>query len=203
MNGRAVWLWVLGGMLVVAAVTAGWLATRSPGDGPVTAAPPGPETKDGEGTVAGAGSAPALAPAVAGTSVHPVEAPGPSPGESPPASPVAEASGANVPPGETGSGEGAAAEPQQVAIRDLFNHRDRYDGTAVIVRGRITTLCVRGCRFNLDDGTGLLFVELVDEALERVLPRGSIGRRIEVRGIFRAAPRPSLVVDDPDGVVWK
>jgi hypothetical protein len=92
---------------------------------------------------------------------------------------------------------------EPVAIRDLFNDRSRYDGTSVIVRGRITTQCVRGCQFNVDDGTGVLFVELVDEALERVLPRGSIGRRIEVRGIFRAAPRPSLVVDDPDGVVWK
>jgi len=201
MNGKSVWIGILAGLLAVAAVVAGWLATRSPGEGePVATATRMTANADDNDTVSSANAATAPAPAAAGTMVHSVEPP-----------PIPAAAGvvgtADLPAGgadpDAGEEASTGTQVEQVAIRDLFDHRDRYDGRKVLVRGKITTLCVRGCQFNLDDGTGVLFVELVEEALERVLPRGSIGKRIEVRGVFHAAPRPVLVVDDPDGVVWK
>ncbi len=194
MNGKNVWIWILAGLLAVAAVVVGWLATRSPC--PVATAT---RMTANAGNEAVSSANPATAPAAAGTAVHSVEPP--------PVPATAGVVGAADPPagGAPDAGEEAStgAQVEQVTIRDLFDRRDRYDGRTVLVRGRVTTQCVRGCRFNLDDGTGVLFVELVEGALEQVLPRGSIGRRIEVRGVFRAAPRPVLVVDDPDGVVWK
>jgi len=201
MNGKILWIWILAGLLAVAAVVAGWLATRSPGEGePVATATRMTANTDDNETISSANPVPGPAPAAAGTTLHPVE--------SPPAPPAAGVAGAaDLPAGGVGpdAGEEAStgARVEQVAIRDLFDHRDRYNGRTVLVRGKITTQCVRGCQFNLDDGTGVLLVELVEEALERVLPRGSIGKRIEVRGVFHAAPRPALVVDNPDGVVWK
>jgi len=188
MNGKAVWIRAVVGVLAVAAVVGGWLATRSPVAEPAAGERPVVATAAGGGTDSSGDSA---STPPANTTVYPVEEPAPSPGG--PAQVVA-AAGGEVP---------GPARVERVTIRDLFDQRDRYDGMTVIVRGRIVTQCVRGCRFDLDDGTGTLFVELVDEALERVLPRGSIGRRIEVRGVFRAAPRPTITVNDPDGIGWQ
>jgi hypothetical protein len=201
MNESTVWIWVLVGLLAVAAVVAGWLAIRSPGEGePIATVTRMTANTGGTETVSSANPITVSAPAAAGTTEPEVESP-----------PVSAAAGvaetADLPVGgvdpDAGEEEGAGAQVEQVSIRDLFDHPDRYDGRTVIVRGKITTLCVRGCRFNLDDGTGVLFVQLEGKALERPLPRGSIGKRIEVRGVFHAAPRPILIVDDPDGVVWK
>lgn len=204
MSGRAVRIWVVAGLLVGAAVVAGWLATRSPRAVDPDATATG--VRDNTGNEAVLSGTPGSAPVVAGTVVRPVEEPvsnlvDPAPATLPSGT-VNSAHGGGAGP-DTGKEARAGTQVKQVTIRELFDHRDRYDGKTVVVRGKITTQCVRGCRFNLDDGTGVLFVELVEDALERVLPRGSIGKRIEVRGVFHAEPRPTLVVDDPTGIVWK
>lgn len=199
MDGRTVWIWVLVSFLVVAAAVASWLATRSPDASKPAAVSEMTADTDVNETVSSANSVPPPASVTAETTVPPVE--------SPPVAAASDTKTADLPPSGselgTGGKVGTRTQPEQVTIRALFDHRDQYDGRIVIVRGKITTQCPQGCRFNLDDGTGVLFVELVDKALERALPPGSIGKQIEVRGVFHAAPRPALIVDDPGGVVWR
>ncbi len=84
-------------------------------------------------------------------------------------------------------------------IQALVERADEKEGRLVALSGTILSQCTAGCQFSLDDGTGVLNVDLVGRAKERLLPRGVVGRRISVRGVFRAEPRPHLLVEDPDG----
>ena len=67
------------------------------------------------------------------------------------------------------------------------------------VRGTILTQCIRGCRFSLDDGTGVVNIELVGEAEANLLMQGSVGRIVEVRGVVEGSSRPMILVEDRDG----
>jgi len=84
-----------------------------------------------------------------------------------------------------------------VAIDELIRTPEAYVGNIVTVQGTIVTQCIRGCLFSLDDGTGILGVELVDNALERVLSGGSVGRPVEARGVIEGDVRPVLIVEEP------
>lgn len=84
-------------------------------------------------------------------------------------------------------------------IADLITGATSHEGTTVVLRGAILTQCVRGCEFALDDGTGTVSVQLEGRAESRLLPQGSVGRRVEIRGVFRMDPRPQIVVQDADG----
>jgi uncharacterized protein YdeI (BOF family) len=47
-----------------------------------------------------------------------------------------------------------------VKIADILKNPAAYNGTAVIVQGKITNECGSGCWFMLDDGTGTLYIDL-------------------------------------------
>ena len=107
---------------------------------------------------------------------------------------------------EATPGSGTAAEvaptgPVAVNVWELVSAGADYAGREVILTGRILNLCVRGCQLSLDDGTGVMPVELVDDALSNTVPLRSTGRRIEITGIFRLTPRPHVSVERPDG--WR
>ena len=88
-----------------------------------------------------------------------------------------------------------------LSVDELIQQTDAYIGQEVVVRGTILTQCIRGCTFSLDDGTGVVSVELAEEGLENLLMTGSVGRIVEVRGIVEGPSRPLILVEDRDG--WR
>ena len=99
-----------------------------------------------------------------------------------------------------GTAEGQL-ETLAMSVDELVQNTAEYTGREVVVRGTILTQCIRGCQFSLDDGTGVIGIELVEEALENVLMRGSVGRIVEVRGIIEGTSRPLILVKDREG--WR
>jgi len=91
------------------------------------------------------------------------------------------------------------ASPSILSIETLIDNAAAYDGQEILLQGTILTQCIRGCQFSLDDGTGVVGVELVDEALENVLMHGSVGRTVLVRGVVGTSPRPLILVETRDG----
>jgi len=85
------------------------------------------------------------------------------------------------------------------SIDRILEEPEHLTGREVTVEGIILTQCIRGCQFSLDDGTGVIGIELVDEALENVLMTGSVGRTVEVRGKLETGSRPLILVEDRDG----
>ena len=128
------------------------------------------------GTARGAGNIPDAAPAVAAAPEEPTDPP------------------------IVGTAEGEL-EILAMSVDELVQNTADYAGREVSVRGTILTQCIRGCKFSLDDGTGVIAIELVDEALENVLMRGSVGRIVEVRGVIEGTSRPLILVEDRDG--WR
>lgn len=107
-------------------------------------------------------------------------------------------------PGQVAQASGEAEGEQTtltLSIDELIQQADAYVGQEVVVRGTILTQCIRGCRFSLDDGTGVIGIELVEEALENVLITGSVGRIVEARGIVEGSARPRILVKDLNG--WR
>lgn len=84
-------------------------------------------------------------------------------------------------------------------LDELFAHARTYANKSVVVRGTIVTQCISGCTFSLEDGTAVIAVELIDDALDHVLDGGSIGRSVEVRGTVETSPQLVIVIEDPDG----
>jgi len=98
----------------------------------------------------------------------------------------------------TGAAEGELTIVAMSIDRILEDYA-HLTGREVTVEGIILTQCIRGCQFSLDDGTGVIGIELVDEALENVLMTGSVGRAVEVRGKLETGSRPLILVEDRDG----
>ncbi len=84
------------------------------------------------------------------------------------------------------------------SLDELFANAAAYSNKAVVVRGTIVTQCISGCTFSLEDGTGVIGVELIDDALDHVLDGGSIGRLVEVRGTVEVSPHLAIVIEDPE-----
>lgn len=82
---------------------------------------------------------------------------------------------------------------------DLLTNKEEYNGKDVAIKGKIITQCARGCMFDVDDGTGVIFVEMKGEAWEKPLPP-SIGKTVEVRGTFFQSPRPHIIVEKREHV---
>jgi len=101
----------------------------------------------------------------------------------------------------TASTAGAATTPVPagpaglVAIEKLIKGASDYDGRTVTIKGEILAQCSAGCEFSVDDGTGVLSVQLEGEALDKVLNKGSVGKKVEVTGVFHATPRPQVGVE--------
>ena len=83
-----------------------------------------------------------------------------------------------------------------VNVDALIEKPDSYLGKVVTVKGTILSQCIRGCRFSLDDGTGVVNIELLDEALEEVLMKGSVGRVVQVTGVVDPTAPPRIVVEN-------
>ena len=93
-------------------------------------------------------------------------------------------------------------EPIMIAsLDDLFANAAAYSNKEIIARGTIVTQCISGCTFSLEDGTGVVAVELVDDALDHVLDGGSVGRQVEVRGVVETSPQLVIVLEEPED--WK
>lgn len=88
--------------------------------------------------------------------------------------------------------------PVEVAIEELIKNSNKYEGSWVLVKGTIITQCMRGCKFAIDDGTGVINVELVGKALDRLISQGSVGKQAQARGVFHQAPRPLVAVEKPE-----
>jgi hypothetical protein len=84
-------------------------------------------------------------------------------------------------------------------IDELIQNQALYEGRPIALRGTVLTQCTAGCEFALDDGTGVLSVQLEGKGKDRLIPLGKVGKKIEVHGVFRAAPRPQVVIEDPNG----
>ena len=97
---------------------------------------------------------------------------------------------ADVPPVE-----GTSTPAGLVAIEKLIKSGAEFEGRIVTVKGKVLTQCMAGCEFSVDDGTGVLSVQLEGEALDQVLAKGSVGKRVEVTGVFRFSPRPQIAVE--------
>ncbi len=93
------------------------------------------------------------------------------------------------------SPEVTSAPAGLVPIENLIKNAGEYEGRIVTIRGKILAQCVAGCEFSVDDGTGVLSVQLEGAALDKVLAKGSVGKKIEVTGVFRQSPRPQLAVE--------
>ena len=83
-------------------------------------------------------------------------------------------------------------------LDELFANAAAYSNKDVVVRGTIVTQCISGCTFSLEDGTAVIAVELIDDALDNVLDGGSIGRSVEVRGTVETSPQLAIVIEDPE-----
>ena len=90
----------------------------------------------------------------------------------------------------------APAEPAGlVPIEKLIKSAADYDGREVTIKGEILAQCTAGCEFSVDDGTGVLSAQLEGDALDKLLTKGSVGKKVEVTGIFHSTPRPQLTVE--------
>jgi uncharacterized protein YdeI (BOF family) len=83
-------------------------------------------------------------------------------------------------------------------LDELFANAAVYSNKEVVVRGTIVTQCISGCTFSLEDGTAVIAVELIDDALDNVLDGGSVGRSVEVRGTVETSPQLVIVIEDPE-----
>ena len=82
-----------------------------------------------------------------------------------------------------------------VSIEQLIKGAADYDGRTVTIKGEILAQCSAGCEFSVDDGTAVLSVQLEGEALDKVLNKGSVGKKVEVTGVFHSTPRPQVGVE--------
>jgi len=84
-------------------------------------------------------------------------------------------------------------------VDELIQNAAAYDDAAVSLSGAILTQCTAGCEFALSDDTGVISVQLEGKGKDRLLPVGKVGKTIAVQGVFRASPRPQIVIEDPNG----
>ncbi|MEI6171258.1 MAG: hypothetical protein WCQ45_02085 [bacterium] len=111
---------------------------------------------------------------------------------------------ASVPAASSDTGV-AAAQPSVLVpsatptIDELIQNQALYEGRPIALAGTVLTQCTAGCEFALDDGTGVLSVQLEGQGKDRLIPLGKVGKKIEIHGVFRAAPRPQVVIEDPNG----
>jgi len=57
--------------------------------------------------------------------------------------------------------DSAKLESEEVAISEILERADYYNGTDVVVEGTIATECSSGCWFFLDDETASIYVDIL------------------------------------------
>ncbi len=106
----------------------------------------------------------------------------------------------DLPPASASAGTApAAAQRAMPTIDELIQNAAAYEGATVSLSGTVLTQCTAGCEFALDDGTGVLSVQLEGRGKDRLIPLGKVGKRIAAQGTFHASPRPQVVIEDPNG----
>jgi hypothetical protein len=169
-------IWVVVGILAVAGLTAVAFMQFGPRVEPAASAVPAPAVP-----------APAVPASAVPASVAPTL---PAPTSAVPVTPVP----------VTAAPAAASISPTATpTIDELIQNQALYEGTSIALTGTILTQCTAGCEFALDDGTGVLSVQLEGKGKDRLIPLGKVGKRIEIRGTFRTAPRPQVVIEDPNG----
>jgi hypothetical protein len=182
-------IWVVLGVLAVAGLSAVAFIQFGPRGEPAASAVP-------------ASAVPALAVPTSAVPVIPAPAT-PASVIPVPALPVPVA--ASISPAASSDTGVAAAQPSTAVpsatptIDELIQNQALYEGRPIALRGTVLTQCTAGCEFALDDGTGVLSVQLEGKGKDRLIPLGKVGKKIEVHGVFRAAPRPQVVIEDPNG----
>jgi uncharacterized protein YdeI (BOF family) len=172
-------IWVLVGVLVAAVSAAALVEFRPRASSVASAAAVGEaDTKGGSPTV------PAAAPLVAAEASNPIAGPGTT-------QPTATSSPV--------SAMTATALSPTPTVDDLIQNAAAYEGKPISLKGTILTQCTAGCEFALDDGTGVLSVQLEGRGKDRLIPLGKVGKTIQVLGIFRSTPRPQVIIEDPNG----
>jgi len=78
----------------------------------------------------------------------------------------------------------APGDALQVTVRQLVDHTEDYVDRTVIITGEIVVECSQGCWFFLDDGTGMIYVDLKPAGLSIAQ---MIGEQATVRGKIKGS----------------
>lgn len=71
-----------------------------------------------------------------------------------------------------------------VTVRQLIDGSDKYADERVSLTGKITVECPQGCWFFLDDGTGMIYIDL--KPAELTIPQ-KIGSRVTLMGKIKGS----------------
>ena len=83
--------------------------------------------------------------------------------------------------GETTS---TPALPGSVSVGEIVKLPFAYDGKVVVVKGKIASECGSGCWFMLDDGTGIIYVDLAPNNFAIPQLQGST---VTVKGVIHVS----------------
>jgi hypothetical protein len=85
---------------------------------------------------------------------------------------------------------------EKVAIKDILNKSSDYLGKGVTIEGKITQECpMRGCWITVDDGTGILLVELSPNGF--TIPLNQVGNTAKVYGNVTLVGKTKLLTFEP------
>jgi uncharacterized protein YdeI (BOF family) len=84
----------------------------------------------------------------------------------------------------TPSAQVTPANAVPVTVKQLMERSEEYAGHSVILTGKIVVECSQGCWFLLNDGTGLIYVDLQPAGL--TIPQ-KVGVRVTVRGKIKGS----------------
>jgi len=80
-----------------------------------------------------------------------------------------------------------------VTIKELQSHKNKYLGKTVKIEGTITEVCQQmGCWFNVNDGTGTIYVDLGMKGTFTI-PKNSVKSNVIVEGIFKESEGQLLI----------
>ncbi len=71
-----------------------------------------------------------------------------------------------------------------VTVRQLIDGSDKFTAQRVSLTGKITVECPEGCWFFLDDGTGIIYIDL--KPAELTIPQ-KIGSRVTLTGKIKGS----------------
>jgi uncharacterized protein YdeI (BOF family) len=69
-----------------------------------------------------------------------------------------------------------------VKIANIFENPETYNGTTVLISGKVANQCGSGCWFFLDDGTATIYVDLLPNNF--AIPP-MLGSKVTVKGTIR------------------
>ena len=85
---------------------------------------------------------------------------------------------------------------EKVTIKDILNKSSDYFGKGVTIEGKITQECpMRGCWITVDDGTGILLVELSPNGFS--IPLNQVGNTAKAYGNVTLVGKTRLLTFEP------